>query len=306
MDDIENGSKRQSITLKEIQDLNPILRSEPFEFRSFIRKVDRLIGKWAWKFTSFLKEFHSEISEEKTSESTISECKRILLSAEGIDTVEIEDNSDNSPAEKSDNERRQEPNLKVSKDSNAAAQRDIYRGAQALANNLNCTRGGVRILNEEDDSNVEEELSVVSNMSPRKRRKKRVDFTHEERDTIQKGVAMYGIGRWLTIKDAFPEIFANREPGALEGCWKTMYKVGTENNSQHGKESIPSPNSKSRRKRVPWTSSEKAAIREGVQQFSVGEWAIIKENYCTILGTRTSVQIKDQYRTMCKRGELLD
>jgi len=58
-----------------------------------------------------------------------------------------------------------------------------------------------------------------------------------------------------------------------------------------------------RRRRVPWTDEEKAAIRQGVRTYRVGEWAKIKEKFKVELANRTAVQVKDQYRTMCKRGE---
>ena len=57
------------------------------------------------------------------------------------------------------------------------------------------------------------------------------------------------------------------------------------------------------RKRRPWTREEKDAIGIGVQAHGVGKWAIIKEDHGRILRNRTSVQIKDCWRTMERKGE---
>ncbi len=55
---------------------------------------------------------------------------------------------------------------------------------------------------------------------------------------------------------------------------------------------------KSRGKRMKFTDSEDAAIRNGVERFGVGRWADIKSYYDTDLADRTSVQIKDRWRTL--------
>eukprot|EP00980_Cylindrotheca_fusiformis_P028135 scaffold22583_cov106-Cylindrotheca_fusiformis.AAC.6 len=53
-----------------------------------------------------------------------------------------------------------------------------------------------------------------------------------------------------------------------------------------------------------WTDEEKRAIKEGIRQKGVGNWAQIKEMYKVVLKDRTSGQIKDCFRTMKKRDEL--
>jgi hypothetical protein len=58
--------------------------------------------------------------------------------------------------------------------------------------------------------------------------------------------------------------------------------------------------------RRQWTDEEKRAIKEGIRQRGVGNWADIKELYFVVLRDRTSGQIKDCFRTMKKRGELGD
>lgn len=55
------------------------------------------------------------------------------------------------------------------------------------------------------------------------------------------------------------------------------------------------------RKRRRFTEEEKEAIRTGVEQIGVGKWAEIKKRFRSELRQRTSVQIKDCFRTMMKR-----
>lgn len=58
-----------------------------------------------------------------------------------------------------------------------------------------------------------------------------------------------------------------------------------------------------KQKRNKFTHDEEEAIREGVKKFGVGNWKHIKANDRR-LNARTSVQIKDKYRTMLQKGEI--
>ena len=104
--------------------------------------------------------------------------------------------------------------------------------------------------------------------------------------------------------------------------------AGNDNSSSSDDEDIPSPAAKSKavsspvpriqpqstrgvnvprsggKKRKRWTDEEKEAVRQGIAQHGVGRWALIKSDWAMELRDRTSVQIKDCYRTMLKRGEL--
>lgn len=53
-----------------------------------------------------------------------------------------------------------------------------------------------------------------------------------------------------------------------------------------------------------WTAIEKEAVKSGVETLGVGNWSRIKSMYGQILKNRTSVNIKDCYRTMRNRGEV--
>lgn len=57
-------------------------------------------------------------------------------------------------------------------------------------------------------------------------------------------------------------------------------------------------------RRHPWTPEEVAALISGYEKYGMGKWARIKQEHGYVLRNRTSVQIKDKFRTMQRRGEL--
>lgn len=59
-------------------------------------------------------------------------------------------------------------------------------------------------------------------------------------------------------------------------------------------------------RRHPWTEEEIAALTSGYEKFGMGKWVQIKQEYGYILRNRTTVQIKDKFRNMQRRGELAD
>jgi hypothetical protein len=63
------------------------------------------------------------------------------------------------------------------------------------------------------------------------------------------------------------------------------------------------PKGPKKQKRTKFTPDEEDAIREGVKRFGVGNWKYIKENDSR-LDARTTVQIKDKYRTLLQKGEV--
>eukprot|EP00978_Attheya_sp_CCMP212_P009833 scaffold23434_cov53-Attheya_sp.AAC.3 len=58
-------------------------------------------------------------------------------------------------------------------------------------------------------------------------------------------------------------------------------------------------------KRNRFTEIEKHAIKKGLELYGVGRWVDIKDYMSEELSTRTTVNIKDCYRTMVKRGEII-
>jgi hypothetical protein len=64
------------------------------------------------------------------------------------------------------------------------------------------------------------------------------------------------------------------------------------------------PRAKRRRrasKRVFWTDLEVGYLKDGVERYGHGEWAVILQNY-DFLETRTNVNLKDKWRNLVKNG----
>ena len=59
-------------------------------------------------------------------------------------------------------------------------------------------------------------------------------------------------------------------------------------------------------RRHPWTEEEVAALLSGFEKYGFGKWVQIKQEYGYILRNRTTVQIKDKFRNMQRRGEVPD
>lgn len=57
------------------------------------------------------------------------------------------------------------------------------------------------------------------------------------------------------------------------------------------------------KKRRPFTEREIGALKKGVAKYGKGCWAEIKSEYAEILRNRTTVQLKDKWRNMEKKGE---
>jgi len=57
-----------------------------------------------------------------------------------------------------------------------------------------------------------------------------------------------------------------------------------------------------RRRKKRWTEEEREAVIQGVRKFGPGSWSKIKNEYDRILADRSSVNIKDCYRTLVKQG----
>ncbi len=81
---------------------------------------------------------------------------------------------------------------------------------------------------------------------------------------------------------------------------KDLDFVSQNRNKRKLKKIAVSTKMKSRGKRMKFTDSEDAAIRNGVERFGVGRWAGIKSYYHIDLADRTPVQIKDRWRTLTK------
>jgi len=66
---------------------------------------------------------------------------------------------------------------------------------------------------------------------------------------------------------------------------------------------VKSPKVKSPKVRATksvWSAAETLAVKMGVERFGVSYWAVIKDHYAETLSARTSVMIKDRWRTMVR------
>lgn len=199
-----NGVKKLPATLKQLQDLEPILHSEPFDFGHFIRKVEKLVGLWAWKCAPSL--------------------KKLLSNASRVDSEETKD---------------VENATKDATKAKSVAGKMNLNGKTKLSSTFQL--GGIEIADDDnDDDNDEGDISFNSG------------------------------GKRRRIKNSPAKKVSPRQ-----------------------RQSPTAPHRPDgRRRRVPWTDEEKAAIRQGVRIYSVGQWAKIKAKFKVELANRTAVQVK--------------
>ena len=69
-------AKNKNVTLKEIQDLKPILSSEPFDLKAFAGNVSKLMMTWAIEYIPTIKSYLLEdMTESKTAQKKESKKK---------------------------------------------------------------------------------------------------------------------------------------------------------------------------------------------------------------------------------------
>ena len=180
-------------------------------------------------------------------------------------------------------------------------------------------------------------LSTLYNL--KKFGKKRNPFTNDEKAAIKKGVEKFDIGNWSRIKSHYNDTLKDRSTTQIKDAYRTMQRqeilditesnkmitdtevdetsksqsddiLETELNETPVKRGISNRNSKEynlkkyEKKRKPFTSIEKAAIKRGIERFGVGKWSVIKNYYHNSLRDRSTIQIKDAFRTMKRNGNL--
>jgi len=284
----------KGVTLKPIQDLKPIFRSDPFQFCFVQRKIHKLIGKWAVEHVPSLgKYLGCEGGTQKTKK------KNIDCDEEDEDAgVSQEDDGEVNIEERVETPRKKAPRVEAPR-----------KKAPRVLHEVTGENGGVQILEDEEETDEEYAQSPVT--SPRsKKRKKRINFTQEEKDAIKEGVEQHSKKSWALIRDMFP-VLSKRECKAIRNCYFTMVRNGViidddeENPKRPRPNSAPSAKPREWRGREKWTQTELEAVRAGVRKHHVGAWAIIKADadFREALLNRTSVQIKDAYRVLCKRNE---
>lgn len=90
-----------------------------------------------------------------------------------------------------------------------------------------------------------------------------------------------------------------------DGRTATLSEVPERAKVRHPKKKRPTSPSRTAgqpQTRRRFTDREDAAIKIGVEKCGFGRWAVIKDYYKEELMTRTSVQIKDRYRTLMKNN----
>ena len=69
--------------------------------------------------------------------------------------------------------------------------------------------------------------SKVSEISVKRKQKKRVRYTDEEKEALLKGVTLFGVGKWGDIREHYDEVFSknNRTNVNLKDLYRTLTKV---------------------------------------------------------------------------------
>lgn len=91
---------------------------------------------------------------------------------------------------------------------------------------------------------------------------------------------------------------AGKAPSPLKRAAEA--KTGTETPDTDGgvKKKKPKKSNNPRRRTVRWNKVDTDTLIEGVREFGVGQWAGIKRKYPNNFETRTSVDLKDRWRTL--------
>jgi hypothetical protein len=177
-----------------------------------------------------------------------------------------------------------------------------------------------------DDSNDEE--STDDDSVPRRHKKSRKTAAKAATSSAPKKTPRDGKGTVTKSPKRTPRLTGIELGTSSSSSEYEDTSAGKDDSSSSDDEDIPSPTAGSRavstpvpriqpqstrgvnvprsagQKRKRWTDEEKEAVKQGIAQHGVGRWALIKSDWAMELRDRTSVQIKDCYRTMLKRGEL--
>mmetsp|Transcript_19086 Transcript_19086/g.41282 ORF Transcript_19086/g.41282 Transcript_19086/m.41282 type:complete len:536 (+) Transcript_19086:71-1678(+) len=147
--------------------------------------------------------------------------------------------------------------------------------------------------------------------------KKRKRFSQNEKEAVRKGVEQFGPGQWKQIKEAHLPLLHARTTVQIKDCYRTMLKRGDippdlgeealRKLAQAKAEKTGGPydpaTAGKRQKKRKFTNDEKNAILAGISTKGFGHWEQIRQEHFDILGHRTSLQIKDCFRTMVKLGQ---
>lgn len=204
-----NSKSIKGVTLKPIQDLRTIMGSNPFRFGYIQRKIHKLIGKWAYESLPSLEKYVDSREREKPKKRKIRAIKddSDKEDEEAPSQAEEEEDGDESSQEKNDESEVEETVEKTKSSSRAVHERPEVGGVQILDDEY-----------EKDDGSSSEASVAVD--SPARKRRKRVDFTSEEKEAIKDGAKQIGAHlpgntQWSQIRALFPEILKKRNSKAI-------------------------------------------------------------------------------------------
>jgi hypothetical protein len=163
-------AKNKNVALKEIQDLKPILSSEPFDLKAFAGKVNKLMMTWAIEYIPTIKSYLLEnMTQSKTPQKKESKKKATAKRKEKV------------------------------------VHETVGKG------------GGIKIVDDGEDDQVASPPARASTSSRAyssekygKKRKKRVEFTEEEKHAITEAYRELGEGHWIGIKQMYSELLRSR------------------------------------------------------------------------------------------------
>ncbi|CAB9518349.1 Myb-like DNA-binding domain [Seminavis robusta] len=132
----------------------------------------------------------------------------------------------------------------------------------------------------------------------------------KERGSSKKHKGKHKKGRIIDTDEEEEESLANKKRRKVGSGRKKrkdeIWDEDSDGDQKVGLSSLPNhPKAKGPRKqRRFYSSEEKQALREGINEHGVGKWKEILDDHSEVFQGRTSVNLKDLYRTMTKNGEI--
>ena len=131
-------------------------------------------------------------------------------------------------------------------------------------------------------------------------RKIKLPFSDEERNAVHEGVEEFGVGNWVRILQAYPEVLRNRTNVNIKDCYRTMLRQGVIS-PLAGRDRPPIT-----RKSKRFTNREKIVLVLGQTKYGhhTRPWKHILEEYSMELQGRTEAQLRECFRSMKKSGKV--
>jgi len=130
------------------------------------------------------------------------------------------------------------------------------------------------------------------------KKKKRVFWTEPELKALIEGVEKCGEGNWTMIKRRYTKVFENRTTIDLKDKWRNKKDKTNEQwlleTRRKGRDHF---REKKKTTRNYWTEEELAGLIQGVEEFGRGKWSRIKRSRPQLFVNRTTLDLKDKWRT---------